>query len=1158
MIQRSTSVLALALVAAAALVLGCWLFLVRGNEGPVRAAIEVGAAAPGAVEPAKPGAAMPAPVEEAASEPVAEAEGDEEEQGEERATVEVIDERELVGAIWVEGRVRFPDNTPLGEEIDVLADGKNFKKFASHRVRVQPDGSFRVAFHKDTRNGFLKLDAPHLYLDPPLRVKLGATMKEIVLEPKLGGLVEGTIVPPPGVADGAKLAEGKSVSCWGFSSTGGSSTQRNGKIGPDLRFQLRGIPPHLQLHVNCDLGKWPAADREVNKLDPGETRELAFELHLGARVAGRIEDEQGNAIAKANIFAQADADANEGWGATRQGRVEEDGTFAIEGIEPGRIELYAHVDGYVTRKLELGELRAGDERTDTKVALSLGNSIAGKVSWPDGAPVEGASITITEPKSDDENEFMAFRFAMGAPRKAGADGTFRVTGLGPGPYEVRAEGKRDPGAAQVESEDEAPGGDERAKPVEASSVSKKLTRSKAPTWRAKLVNVAANSETLELVLQRGFVVTGRVTDDTGKPPAKFSVSASRVGENDLFAFGRSEGSVTQKFEGQDGAFVLEGLTEGEWKVSANAAGTTKNEPITVTIPGDDAPLAITLLRTSSIRGIVLDPSGQPAARAVVEAERGESTQQDSIVEASGRTAKTDSKGLFKLKSAPSGTITLTAKLPGNAPSAPLAVDVPPGSDFGPVTLQLRTGSRLTGELLGAPGHTLAERDVQLWRQEGGFNEHAATDASGQFHFDGLLPGHYQVSADASPEEIAKATAEDGDDDWTKRWSLRKSANVEIIDGQNAHVVLGAPPRAPVEISGTVRRGTQPVEGVQIWAYSQSGGQQRGDSTDTAGRYSFTLDEPGEYSFSVQSAKGRTHRSYHHVIPEVAAHTIDFEIPSGRISGRVLGPDGQAFSGAHVALQLESPSAEQRSDGMYGWTRSENDGTYSFEDLPAGTFRVSANDSDRWSRRSESTGTRAGARRNLQLSEGGALTGIDLELSATGSIEGEVRDASGALVGNAEVMACDASGSLDPELSAMSDESGHYRIDAVPVGTWTVFARSASAVSEESGALRVDADSAARANLVLKPATTLVVRVLDAEGQPVGASIRVTDSRGRDLTAGLAWFAESNDPAQGRHVGPLAPGRYTVTASNHDGVRASTTVEVNGESTRDVQLQLGGG
>src|SRR6185295_14339681 len=89
-------------------------------------------------------------------------------------------------------------------------------------------------------------------------------------------------------------------------------------------------------------------------------------------------------------------------------------------------------------------------------------------------------------------------------------------------------------------------------------------------------------------------------------------------------------------------------------------------------------------------------------------------------------------------------------------------------------------------------------------------------------------------------------------------------------------------------------------------------------TDEGGRYEIVLDRPGDYVFGVGEDLGSGAGSQFYVaVPEVEELTADFELPLGRVSGVVLGPDGPAggvpirLVSAEGQLVLEDLSESRR-------------------------------------------------------------------------------------------------------------------------------------------------------------------------------------------------------------------------------------------------------
>ncbi len=1070
---------------------------------------------------------------------------------EERAAVATSADEDLADALWVEGIVQLPEGVPTNETIEVIASGRKFEHRELHRATIGSNGAFRVAFAKDTKTGYLKLDAEHLFLSKPYKLKLSELPPSIVLEPLVGARIQGVIVPPVGVEDGASVVHGQSVHTSGWSDGGSDSVQKSGAVDAALRFELRGIPTHFHLTLNADFEAWVPQSVGDLKLTPGEDRALELRFTQGASVSGRVVDESGAALS--NVMLETNLRGSPSLGGTsRQAKVADDGTYTIRGIAPGELVLDAMKQGYLPAKIELGTLSDGDVKLEVEVRMPTGHFVAGHVTWPDGRAIAGAWVMVEQPEDDGDISAMTMSFMGGGTReKTEADGSFRVTGLGAGPYVVSAEAK--------------PALEPESAPVEASSGAavgkgpKKLVK-KGAAWHARVENVATDSEALTVVLQPGFAVSGRVLDESALAPPRFTVNATKHEPGQWFP--QQDGAVFQKFESVDGSFTLEGLQEGEYQLVASAPNFIESEALVITIPQQGAPPTLTVTHGTTLAGVVFDPSGKPAAGAAVEvdAERSKGTIN---FNSSDDSATADAQGRFMLKNQPSGSLKITASHAGFAPSAELVLPISAGASRDDLVLRLRRGGTLSGTVLAGKGGAPAGREVSMHRRTGGESHDATTDSGGRFTITDLAPGTYEVNVQPSDEVSADFKNADGDMNWSLYSALGESASVEIREGETTQLVIGAPPRAPVVISGVVTRGSKPVAGAALTAYGQGKNASRYQAAAVSGadgRYQMTVDEPGTYAINVNSSSGAgggkhgTSNSRSVEIPETASFSLDFELSTGRIEGRVVGSDGAPLASVQVQLSVERSKAERRSGGIGGWFNTDDDGVFVFEDLPAGTYELTATHHSNWGGPSGAVELGGARRTGLELAEGGALTGIELRLEEAGAITGIVRDASGVPVVGARVTARDSEGNTQ-RMNTSSDGVGRYRVTNLAPGTWTVLAQSGTQVSAESAPVRVASKSEDQVDLVLREGTLLHVVVEDAEGKVVGASLSVRDERGRDQTR-YSKDPRTSEAAPGWMIGPLASGTYTVTATNHDGVNATASVRVAGEAQHEVKLVLG--
>jgi protocatechuate 3,4-dioxygenase beta subunit len=378
-----------------------------------------------------------------------------------------------------------------------------------------------------------------------------------------------------------------------------------------------------------------------------------------------------------------------------------------------------------------------------------------------------------------------------------ADGSFRIGGLQGGPFEVIA-------FATPEQDESAAAQGE--KPAAARSARR------AAKWSAKLEGVALGTESLTLRLQSGFALNGRVLDELGVPLKRFSLLALPADFDGNP--GRAVGRVQSLVRTEDGTFNLEGLHEGAWALTISAKDFAPLKVDNVEVPARAQLGALTISRVAELRGTVLGPDGKPVARATVHLELAES--------ADGRAGSdtqydTEAEGRFEFKSAPAGGYTLSARHTDFARSAELTLLVAPGQTIEDLTLSLRRGSRLTGELRASGGERVSQRQIQLYA-EGEDNDwrYVMSDSTGAFTVQGLAPGRWQVSAEPSEEQLKAAGL--AEDDWEGRASLVRSAGVTIVEGRDAHVVLGGPPRAPVLVTGVVRRKAAGVAGALVRAF----------------------------------------------------------------------------------------------------------------------------------------------------------------------------------------------------------------------------------------------------------------------------------------------------------------------------------------------------
>jgi len=274
---------------------------------------------------------------------------------------------------------------------------------------------------------------------------------------------------------------------------------------------------------------------------------------------------------------------------------------------------------------------------------------------------------------------------------------------------------------------------------------------------------------------------------------------------------------------------------------------------------------------------------------------------------------------------------------------------------------------------------------------------------------------------------------------------------------------------------------------------------------------------------------------------------------------VLKIDGKPAPGVSVSCAPEVMTAALSGDASYGNTTSDEAGAFAFDGLNAGTYRFEAG-SQPWMNLPSTTGKCV--RGGVVLETDGRIPNLELRLLPECRVEGIVLGPDGQPVAGASVFARDEQGNLVqrwPPVSA--DASGRFVIDGLLPGKTTFAARTKKLASPETAPVDVKPGETAKVEITLRTGTRLVVVVREKDERVVGSFVSIADARGRDMTLLYAFqdagpFGESN-ASEGQRIGPVPPGRYRLTAKNHDGSSTSEEVSVSGEEEVVVNLRFEG-
>ena len=1065
--------------------------------------------------------------------------------------------------------------------------GQMFRNFSGDRtpapkderalsIPCEPDGrgGYLARFAKDSPVGVIELRARYCYLQKPIEVKAPAEAAPISLEPKLGGWLTGNVVLParlPQGFDPAALSEVDAVLV-GWSMGGGNHTT-SARLAPDLSFSAGGLRAGLNYFLTIDPQVMvPVIDAELTARE-GEHVEKTYSLAAGARVRGIVTLPDGTPAKGAQVRTSGGGGGGGmDWIRGALGRTQvtgADGTFDLAGITPGKPDLTAALDGYVDHVREDFELAESELVENVVLALGAGNTVSGVVLWPDRTPVADATVRIAPAKEEAPQQSM--RSAM----RGGVRGAMRAMG---------GEGER------VKTDEQ---GRFSCGGISADSVLVTASQGKAigefpAEWRAKAGPVGAATP-LELVLQEPAPIRGVVLDAAGEPLETFRVTVAAAGNSsagrggppmggDFAAMFRQDGDA-KSFSGRsDGSFTVYVarttavhasyptvyVAPGNYELRAEAEGFTRSDARRAVAPSADV-LEFRLARTCEVTGVVLAPTGAPVAGAKVT--HTQESGRGMFGRMGGKSATTDSEGRFTIADVPPGMAALTATSEAWAPSAELEVTVDAVLGARDITLSLRMGGRLEGEIYDSTGRPDPDRQIMVGNfgpGGGDMGGNTKSDASGRFVAERIAPGKYNVMAMPRMNTLANSAGSDGEFDVAGMMSQLKMTPVEIVDGQTTRVVLGAPPANPVRIVGRVLQGERGLEKGLVMAFAD--GNTMLSSMKTAkigpdGSYSMVLDSAGDYSIVVGARLGDPDSTeFQESIPEVPEHRLDLELPAGAIRGRVLGPDGAPAANVSLSVEREGRATIFAFD-MGRSQQTAEDGSFQLLNLRPGSYTLRVGNSGFAGAFGQSARFGTAVVTGIELAEGQSRDDIVVRLDAPCTLEGIVRASDGKPVSGAAVFVRDSAGRvINPLSSCMSNTEGRFKFDGAAQGTYTLSARREQQTTRESGPVRASPGEANSVELVMEGGTMLKVAVEDAQGKPVRASIRVVDDAGREYGNMMSaesfrsMFSEGFSSTE-QKMGPLPPGKYRVTATDDAGKSDSKPLSLSGQPERNLRIKL---
>ena len=284
---------------------------------------------------------------------------------------------------------------------------------------------------------------------PPFQLRPGNPLEDLTITLQEGGKVRGQVLdeagqPVVGAVVGA-ASEGEDIRRFAPAEARNRRLTRLTMTDRGGRFELTHIPPgEVQVFVYAEdpLRKSrPGRDRGVIRdvcrglsVRSGEaTAPVTLRLWpLQGVIQGKVSLPDGSPLAEVRVEPGNDfLDSQRYMAHTNM-----QGEFRITGLPPGTYSLNAEEEGLADRSVQGIVLAPEQPQAEVALILSEGGTIRGRVVDPAGQPVAGVAVTTgTSPSRGIPANGLTLRWG-----RTDAEGTFILTHLAPGEYELTSTG----------------------------------------------------------------------------------------------------------------------------------------------------------------------------------------------------------------------------------------------------------------------------------------------------------------------------------------------------------------------------------------------------------------------------------------------------------------------------------------------------------------------------------------------------------------------------------------------------------------------------------------------------------------------------------------------------------------------------------------------
>ncbi len=1009
--------------------------------------------------------------------------------------------------------------------------GEHLAHVPAFRVEARADGRFEIALPDDVASVELEAEADGCCCQPaePILLDRVSLATEHLLELSPAVEIEGRVLAESGEPLGGAIVRAEPATLM----RGRRFDRRRVLALTDAqgRFRIRGLAPGPHSIAAVTAGRGPAVV-VVEAWRTDAPVRTAIDLPRGRSIAGTLVDAAGRPIQRALVRLHLVAEGLFAF-AGRSSRSDASGSFVLRDLAPGAHRVLVTLDGAeLPNELESFVVDDTDDGLSVRWTLPETYSIEGRVVDTQGQGVPTAAVSTHGTRGrTDRTERSSWSDANHQVAWTRPDGTFRLQGLGPGPFQVHA--------------------------------------LRAGFGRAERTDVSAGTRDLEIVLRERPALRGQVIDaETSEPVPVFTVETMHA--QSLRVRGVEFPSMRDRavaFRAADGRFELCDRSPEVYRVVVVAPGYAPSTLQDVDLRSAGANLVVRMGRGATIRGRIVDgASGAPLAAVRLDVE----DLARNVLRIREPPARASSRpdGSFEIHDVePLDRAVVVARHDARVPTSSPVVRLVAGSTVEVGDLPMERGGSCAGRVVDAAGRPHSGWELHFLAREpmhpvaDGLRA-KTTDAEGRFRVEGLSAGVWTVNA-YEPLRSARPIA--------GRQRRSVAGTVVIRSGETTTVDFANRPEGR-RLRGRVRIGERAVAGVWVRveavndrsvprSFSLLGGAR----TDAEGRFGLADAMLGPIHLAIgntsvghSDSPGASSTSYRFATTVLDEPELDLDVaipPGGEIRGRVV----RAGDGGPLERVIVFACAAEGGDGSAftssGAAVSDAQGEFRISDLLPGTYEVGTGvqPDDEWSRGP----FLVPAERSRVVLHAGATTTVELSLVEGAEVVADVVDRDGRPRPDAWDYAVVAGGPQPPkarEPMARAVPSGTARLRGVVPGELFVLADVEGRPLARSERLSLVAGESARIELRFSRGTRVRVQgVVDQGEAVVVTSLVFLDAAGNTLSRARAASALAR--AAPWLEAEVPPGRVRLLVDAEGCSHWEGEVEVGDVDLQEIKLSL---